>query len=107
VLHSYLISTIALITSSLIYNELKQKFENYSGKSCYGIGTIPKYGISFDGALGGKVRFAGIISFNYSSGFSIVFSIMIQFIVLPKSKFTSYKIPVVSIFPLSFKYFDA
>jgi hypothetical protein len=40
---------------------LKQKFENLSGKSNAGIGTIPKYGVSFDGAFSGRDRSAGII----------------------------------------------
>jgi hypothetical protein len=56
---------------------LKQKLENCSGKSCYGIGTIPKYGTSFRDYFGGIVKFAGIISFISSSGLSIVFSIII------------------------------
>lgn len=106
-LHSALISTIALITSSLMYSELKQKFENCSGKSCYGIGVIPKYGVSFNGAFGGKVKLAGIISFSYSIGFSMVLSIIIQFIVLPKSKLTSWTILLVSIGSLNFKYLEA
>lgn len=46
-----------------------------------GIGTIPKYGTSLPGGFGGIVRFAGIISLSSSSVFSIVFSIMIWFIV--------------------------
>lgn len=71
------------------------------------MGVIPKYGVDFKGAFGGKVKLAGIISFSYSIGFSIVLSIMIQFIVLPKSRLTSVKIPFVSTFPLYFKYLDA
>lgn len=40
-------------------NELKQNYENYSGNSCFGIGTYPKYGTIFGGGVGGKVTLAG------------------------------------------------
>ena len=68
---------------------------------------MPKYGVSLMGAFGGRVRLAGIISFNYSIGFSIVFSMIIQFMVLPKSRLTSCTIPPVSTLPLDFKYLEA
>jgi hypothetical protein len=71
------------------------------------MGTIPKYGVSFYGALGGRVRFAGIISLSISAGFSMVLSIIIQFIVLWKSILTSVIMPVVSIVPLDFMYLEA
>jgi hypothetical protein len=90
-----------------MYSELKQKFENYSGKSCWGIGVIPKYGVYFRGAFGGKFKLAGIISFSYSIGFSIVLSMIIQFMVLPKSRPTSYIIGCVSILPLCLRYLEA
>lgn len=71
------------------------------------MGVIPKYGVSFNGAFGGKVKLAGIISFSYSIGFSIVLSMIIQFMVLPKSKLTSCKMPLVSTDPLILRYLDA
>jgi len=80
--------------------ELKQKFENCSGKLCVGILIIPNIGAYFFASFYGKIRSPAIKLVPFLSK---CLSNIILFIVFANSKLTSLKRAVVSeeLFPLS------